>query len=179
MYPVVIEAERIALRELGSQDAESLLKITADPQTTRFMALGQLTRHEAESYLGQLLDAATDAARHIYALAILNRDDQQVIGLSQLSIESFTHRRAELGYLLSSEHWGHGYGREATAALTSFGFDHLGLQRIYAVSTADNIASQRLLESLDFRFEGELQDHLLIDGTWTSGQLFARTNQSC
>ena len=150
-----------------------MAKITADQVALEHMPLDYMDHDEAEGYLTQLIDAAEDPSRFVYALAISRPDDDRLLGIAQLSIESFTHRRAEIGYLVGPDFWGHGYGREAAGLLGNFGFDHLGLARIWAVTATENSNSSQLLEALGFEREGTLRRHLLIHGDWHDAFLYA------
>ncbi len=173
MYPVAIEGPRLVLRELRPDDVESVAKITADAVALEHMPLDYMDHDEAEGYVTQLIEAAEDPSRFVYALAIARPIDDQLLGIAQLSVESFTHRRAELGYLVCPEYWGQGFGREAAALLGNFGFDHLGLARIWAVTAVENTNSARLLDALGFEREGTLRRHLLIHGGWHDAYLYA------
>ncbi|MGI5287329.1 GNAT family N-acetyltransferase [Nonomuraea polychroma] len=56
----------------------------------------------------------------------------------------------ELSYSFLPEHWGHGYAREACAAVLDRGFTNIpGTERIVAVTQAANGRSARLLQVLD------------------------------
>lgn len=174
VYPVLIEGSRISLRELGPADTSAILAATADRDATKHLPFKAMDADEVCVYLEELIDASNDPERFLYPLAIIRREDDQLMGLAQLGIESFLHRRAELGYILGSPYWGKGYGGEAVQLITQFGFDHLGLQRIFAVAAARNEASRRLLESQGFDQEGTLRDHLLLGDRWVDGDLYAR-----
>jgi [ribosomal protein S5]-alanine N-acetyltransferase len=54
------------------------------------------------------------------------------------------HARAELGYVLSREHWGKGLMAEAARAIIRFGFERMDLNRVGARCIAENIASARV-----------------------------------
>ena len=45
-----------------------------------------------------------------------------------------------------------------------YGFDDLGLQRLWARFHEGNDASKRLLEKLGFTYEGRLRKHIVRDG---------------
>ena len=59
-------------------------------------------------------------------------------------------RIAELGYILSSSHWGQGYMQEACLLALEYGFSALGLSRIHAAVDARNHRSLVLLQRLGF-----------------------------
>lgn len=56
----------------------------------------------------------------------------------------------EIGYGLAPSARGHGYAAEAVVAVLAMAADH-GLSRVIADTTADNIASQRILIRAGFR----------------------------
>jgi [ribosomal protein S5]-alanine N-acetyltransferase len=62
----------------------------------------------------------------------------------------------KIGYDLSSAHWGRGFMSEGVPPILGYGFSKLGLHRIKACPF-DNVASNRLLLRLGFKYEGNLR----------------------
>ena len=54
------------------------------------------------------------------------------------------HARAELGYVLSREHWGRGLMPEAVRAVIRVGFGRMVLNRVQSRCIAENAASVRV-----------------------------------
>jgi RimJ/RimL family protein N-acetyltransferase len=79
----------------------------------------------------------------------------------------FMRRSAELGYWLSEDYWGRGIATGAVHAVTSWGFTHLDIDRIFAQVFAWNPASARVLEKAGFSFEGRLRGAVFKDGMTT------------
>ena len=73
-------------------------------------------------------------------------------------------QRAELGFTLSRLHWRKGYSAEACMRAIQFGLEEMGLNRIEANLTLDNIAGEKLLLRLGFRHEGHLRQRFFWDG---------------
>ncbi len=90
-----------------------------------------------------------------------------VLGLVTLQFWKHTgnryHHRAEVGYGIARAAWGRGIGAEAVRAVVVYGFEQLRLNRIFANTIADNVASVRLLEKLGFTREGARRQHSLED----------------
>jgi RimJ/RimL family protein N-acetyltransferase len=59
----------------------------------------------------------------------------------------------DLGFAFLPRFWHNGYAYEAAIATLSYGKNVLGLPRIVAIVSQDNLASSKLLEKLGFRFE--------------------------
>jgi ribosomal-protein-alanine N-acetyltransferase len=57
-----------------------------------------------------------------------------------------------IGFWIHPDHWGNGYASEAARAVLQFGFDTLRAKRILTAHATWNIRSQRVIESLGFRY---------------------------
>ncbi|MGD7049373.1 GNAT family N-acetyltransferase [Rossellomorea marisflavi] len=62
-----------------------------------------------------------------------------------------------MSYQFLPEHWGKGYAKEAVAAVLTYGFQKLELQRIVAETQVLNERSSRLLENLGMKVEEEVE----------------------
>lgn len=60
---------------------------------------------------------------------------------------------AEIGYWIGEPYWGMGIATKAVQLITEYGFNELGLVRIYTGVFAFNKASQRVLEKVGFKLE--------------------------
>jgi [ribosomal protein S5]-alanine N-acetyltransferase len=94
------------------------------------------------------------------------------IGLHpQEDIHRFT---AEMGYWLGEPYWGKGIVSEAARALSDWGFETLGLHRVFAQPFAKNQASIRVLEKAGFEREGLLRRNAVKAGEVLDTLLYAR-----
>jgi [ribosomal protein S5]-alanine N-acetyltransferase len=78
------------------------------------------------------------------------------IGLDDINLR---HRHAELGYWIGLEFWGRGYCTEAAEAVLGFGFERMGLERIFARHFTRNPASGAVMRKLGMTYEGRLRHH--------------------
>jgi ribosomal-protein-alanine N-acetyltransferase len=83
------------------------------------------------------------------------------------------HARAELGYVLSREHWGRGLMPEAVRAVIRFGFGRMGLNRVQARCIAENVASARVMEKAGMAYEGTLRESEFIKGAYRDMKLYS------
>jgi RimJ/RimL family protein N-acetyltransferase len=125
-------------------------------------------REDAESWISSA-KAQTGPLRY---LAIeLNGEAIGAVGLDETGdIHRFT---AELGYWIGRAHWGHGYATDAAAAMTTYGFDQLGIERVQANVYDWNPASERVLVKAGFRLEGRLRRHVFKDGKFGDVLMYA------
>ena len=84
------------------------------------------------------------------------------------------HARAELGYVLSREHWGRGLMPEAVRAVIRFGLGRAwALDRVQARCIAENVASARVMEKAGMTYEGTLRESEFIKGAYRDMKLYS------
>ena len=82
--------------------------------------------------------------------------------------------QAELGWVLDPPHSGKGYATEALRELLRLCFEDLGLRRVTAGCSADNVASRRVMEKTGMRHETHtVAGSLHRSGRWLDGLGFA------
>lgn len=168
---VSITGERIVLREWTVDDDDAVHGYAGDPEVGRYLVRGP-AELAAEPSLARI--EADRSPRTEYALAVVLRASGAVIGSGEIYVESVRHHRAEIGYILRRDMWDQGLATEIAALLLRFGFDELGLHRLYATCDPTNAASIRVLEKVGMQYEGELRHHFLAhDGTWRDAVVYA------
>jgi RimJ/RimL family protein N-acetyltransferase len=90
-----------------------------------------------------------------YEFAVIARRSGRLVGTCELIVGP--RRSGEIGYLLGSRHWGHGYATEMVHALVTFGLDGLGLRSLYAIVSLENARSRRVLQKCGFVWDALLQ----------------------
>jgi len=169
--PLVLATERLQLRPLAAHDAPALFAVFSDPEVMRYWASPPWrSLADAEALLER--DAhANEEGTHL-RLALCRHGDDTLIGSCTLFGFVPTSRRAEMGYLLSREHWGRGLMHEALVALVGHGFEGLNLNRIEADIDPRNAASRRTLERLGFTLEGRLRERWIVAGEVSDTELY-------
>ncbi len=81
---------------------------------------------------------------------------------------------AEIGYWLGRAAWGRGITTRAVRELTAYAFERLGLERVFALPFASNLASIRVLENAGYRREGVMRASAIKDGRIVDQVLLAR-----
>lgn len=161
------------LRALRPQDAKHLFPIFSDPQVTEHYDLDTLTE---ESQARALIEKFTHRFERGIGLrwAIVRPDAPDVVlGTCGCNIWIQPSARAILGYDLGRHHWRQGVMSQALRATFGFGFTRMALNRVEALSFAENTASQRLLEKLGFSFEGMLRKYELVKGRFVDMAMYS------
>ena len=151
MSLIVLETERLRLRQFADSDAEFVLELLNEPSWLRFIGdRGVRTLDDARSYITNGPKAMY--ARHGFSLLVVERKtDGAALGMCGL-IQRDSLDAPDIGYAFLPRAWGQGYAREAAAAVLAHGHSALALPRIHAITDPENTASIRLLEDLGMRF---------------------------
>jgi ribosomal-protein-alanine N-acetyltransferase len=140
--------ERLSLREFVENDFDALREIEADPEVLHYRSRAEVTPAQTREFIVQSQVNAAEQPRQQYALAVVLRAEQRLIGQVGLTIVNSHYDEAFLWYSVNRGYWGQGYATEAAARLLRFGFDEAGLRRIFAECHPNNRASARVLEKI-------------------------------
>jgi [ribosomal protein S5]-alanine N-acetyltransferase len=164
--PQQIETTRLKLRPFEPSDIPQLVSLIGarEVAATTLRIPHPYTEEDARAFLAM---PPSDEA----TFAIVLRDADRLCGGMGLRVEE-EHRRAELGYWIGVPYWGNGYATEAGLAVLRFGFQQLGLNRIFASHFRHNPASGKVLTKLGMRHEGCLRQHLRKWGTSVDSEVY-------
>jgi RimJ/RimL family protein N-acetyltransferase len=164
-YP--LRTERLDLRPYQGDDFDFLYTLQSDPDLTRYLYYGPLTRDEVR--------ASLDLKRTRYALkgegdalqlvAVL-RETGDRVGEATMFWRSEEHGCGEVGYFVHPAHHGHGYATEMGREMLRLAFDDLALHRVIGRLDARNTASVAVLERLGMRREAHLVSNEYVKGEW-------------
>jgi len=144
----VIETERLLLRPPTAADRPWLRRLLDDPEAMAMIG-PRRGPAECEAVLDRHLEWFD---RYGYGfMAVLRREDGKGIGFCGLkpgAENTPVEGEVEIGWLLFPAHWGCGYGYEAAAALLDWGWATTSAAWIYAITSAINTPSRRLMARL-------------------------------
>lgn len=163
---------RLMLRHFHPADLDPFLAYRSDPAVSRFQSWSTFTRAEARDFIEDMQRAQPGVPGTWFQFAVTRRSDGQLLGDTAL-FTSVNGRQGEIGYTVARAYQGHGYAREAVAAMIGYAFATAGLHRITATTDTANAPSIRLLERLGFRREGHFVQSFYDDGSWRDEYQFA------
>lgn len=156
-HPVTIVCTpRLRLREFALTDAEFIVELVNDADWLRFIGdRGVRNADDARRYLRD--GPLASYARNGFGLWCVERiaSDERV-GMCGL-IRRDTLPDVDVGFAFLARHRGQGFAREAAAAALAHGRAQLGLARIVAITSPENVRSQRVLEACGLHFERSVQ----------------------
>jgi RimJ/RimL family protein N-acetyltransferase len=145
---VFLETERLVLRRFTKSDVENLFDLDRDPDVMRFLTGGSPTPRDViqNEILPRFLRYYERFAGYGY-WATMEKSTGAFLGwFGFVPPEGRGPDDVELGYRLRKSAWGKGYATEGSLALIRKGFTELGVQRVFATTYQDNLASRRVME---------------------------------
>ena len=122
------------------------------------------TIQDAQDWLSQTDNSVSSGEAAIFSICLIDSDE--MIGSIELRNINKTQMNAELGYWLAKRHWAKGISTESLRLILRYGFETLGLHRVFACAHDINIASSKLLTSAGFDQEGTMREAYLREGHW-------------
>jgi len=154
---IILETERLLLREFEVSDAAAYYELNTDPEVTRYTGDSPFESVEAAA---DFLRNYDHYSRHGFGRwSVLLRETETLIGWCGLKYLADVGE-VDLGYRFFRKYWGMGYATEAGRASVRYGLEDLQLPFIAGRAMKGNIGSIRVLEKCgmsywkDFVFEG-------------------------
>ncbi len=153
-----LKTGRLVLRPFRIGDAPAVQRLAGD------RAIADTTLNVPHPYADGMAEAWIESHRSEFladrlAAFAITLPDGTLVGCISLRINR-RFARAELGYWIGTAFWGQGYGTEAAREMLRYGFQELGLNRIFAHYLDRNPASGRVMEKIGMQYEGHLRQHV-------------------
>ncbi len=106
--------------------------------------------------------------------AIARTDTDEAVGQVGFRAIRFGEARAQISYWVARDARGQGAATRAAAAVTEWGMNIVGLQRVGLAHAVSNVASCRVAEGAGFAYEGTLRRYGLHADGWHDMHMHAR-----
>jgi ribosomal-protein-alanine N-acetyltransferase len=169
----VKHTERLVLLEFKKNDWTAVHRYAIRPEVYQFMPWGPNTEQQTKQFIENAIKDKGIVPREKYEFAIVIKESNQLIGGCGIKIDPLNDKNCEIGYCLSSDHWGNNYAAEAVKVLIDFAFNTLNMHRVFALVDPENNRSIRVLEKLNFRKEGHFKEHKLVRNEWRDSFIYA------
>ncbi len=147
---MVIETERLFLREMTESDFDALYAVLADSDIMQhypYVFDEKRVRGWIEKNIGRY-------RKYGFGLwAVCLRETGEMIGDCGLTLQLIDGRQLpEIGYHIRRDQQRRGYAREAAAAVRDWAFSHTEYPALYSYCKYTNVPSYRTAESIGMRF---------------------------
>lgn len=156
-----LTGEKIRLRLMNADDTEQIVRWRNNPRVrNNFIYQKPFTREGHENWVRTMVDTGKVVQFIIEDLA-----EGQAVGSVYFRDIDKEHAKAEYGIFIGEDSSvGKGFGSEAAQLAVLYGFEELGLHKIFLRAFADNAGAIRSYEKAGFVKEGYFKDDVCIDG---------------
>lgn len=153
---LTLETERLILQPVKMEDAEFILELYNSPNFIKFIGDRNLrTVEDAENYIKEKF--LPHVEKHGFgSYVIVTKSDTKKIGNVGIYVRDGLDA-PDIGFSFLPEFERKGYGFEASKKLMEIAISEFALKKISAITTKENIASQKLIEKLGLKYRSIVQ----------------------
>ena len=147
---LIIETDRLILRQWKIEDADDLVEGLNNINVTKWMSHtpNPYTKKDALEFINKSINDK------LYNFAIVLKENNKVIGGTQLRNIDLVQGTASGGIWINEKYHGHGYGREAWGARIEYAFEVLKLRRLETGFFDGNDKSWKMQKQFGYNLEG-------------------------
>lgn len=163
----ILKTERLALRQMTTDDAEFMLELMNEPAFIQNVADRNIkTIQDAAGYIASKTLPSYDQFGFGFYMVELKNSDVQ-IGICGL-VKRDALEDVDIGFAFLERFWGNGYAWESAEAVMTYALTELRLTRIVGVTAPNNASSIKLLEKL-----GQFEKVIHLPGYGSESKLFS------
>lgn len=157
----IIETERLILRPLTVDDAESVFEWAGDERVAEYMIY---TCHNSIEVTKEWLESL-ESLENEYTWGFVRKSDGKLIGSGGIRFRA-SENAWSFGYNFRYDCWGNGYATESAKRIISYVIENHNAKDFIAEHAVDNPASGRVIEKCGLEFE-HYSEYSKFDGSRT------------
>lgn len=139
---MILETERLYLREMEQSDFDSLCRILQDDKVM-YAYEGAFNDDEVHEWLDRQI--ARYYKWHFGLWAVILKENDEMIGQCGLTMQPWKDKEVlEIGYLFQYRYWHKGYATEAAEACKKYAFETLNANEVCSIIRDTNMPSQKV-----------------------------------
>ncbi len=139
---MILETERLYLREMNQNDFDALCKILQDGKAM-YAYEGAFNDDEVKEWLDRQIARYQKWGFGLWAVILKETDE--MIGQCGLTMQPWKETEVlEIGYLFQRMYWHNGYAIEAASACKKYAFEILDAKEVCSIIRDTNTASQNV-----------------------------------
>lgn len=155
---MILETQRLILRNWQENDAEDLFKLAKDPLIGPYC--GWLPHTSVENSLKVIRDELSSKE----AYAVVLKSESKIVGsvafeIGKESNLGIPQNEAEIGFWIGVPYWGQGFMPEAVKIMLKHGFYDLKLETIWCGYFDGNEKSKRVQEKCGFSYNRTIKSY--------------------
>ena len=155
----------VRLKFIDDEDIEFWEALLSQPEARQHQPLKARRLLQLRQELGRYTETDLSSSVHReYKWVVIDESTDSPVGVVSFDKLDPEHRIGRIGYTISKQFWGRGYGSSAVTELTRMIFTLSDTERIEAECSVHNPASRRVLEKNGYHLEGTKRGYLEIGG---------------
>ncbi|MGH1296361.1 GNAT family N-acetyltransferase [Bacillus pretiosus] len=162
-----IDCGDIYLQEFTVKDAESIYKISNQPEIEKFLPDWKSTKEQRINWVTNdeipenkaflhAVRTRTNIDDHILRLGIFKKTTNEFIGWCCTGMkDELPAPNREIMYAVSSEYHNNGYATKATQGLIGYLFENTNVDVLNAIALINNVTSNKVIEKCGFTYLGQ------------------------
>jgi RimJ/RimL family protein N-acetyltransferase len=156
-HRIIIETDRLKLRELQPDDRNDLCEILQDKEVM-YAYEHAFSDEEVKKWFDQQIERYHTNGHGLWA--VIHKETNAFLGQCGLTIQQADGEEyLEIGYLFKKEHWRQGYATEAALACKKYAFEVLHAEKVCSIIRDTNISSQNVAKRLGMVKVKEIVKH--------------------
>ncbi|MDD6189341.1 MAG: GNAT family N-acetyltransferase [Clostridiales bacterium] len=152
---MILETERLYLREMNQNDFQALCKTLQDDEAM-YAYEGAFSNAEVQEWLDRQISRYQKWSFGLWAVILKETDT--MIGQCGLTMQPWKNEEVlEIGYLFERSYWHRGYATEAAKACKQYAFETLKSDEVCSIIRDTNIPSQNVA----------IRNGMAIKDSWT------------
>lgn len=153
---VILETERLYLREMNTGDYDALYQVLADASIMQHYPYA-FDEARVKSWIERNMNRYRENGFGLWAVCL--KDTGEMIGDCGLTLQNIEGEMLpEIGYHIRSDCQRKGYAKEAAKGTMDWAFKNTGYPALYSYCKYTNVPSYRTAESIGMHFEKEYPD---------------------
>jgi len=159
---IELETERLKLRQWNDSDLPIFAQINADANVMEYYP-STLSEAESNGMATKIKELISERSWGFWAVETKKcKEFIGFVGLHKPTYDLPVKSCVEIGWRLSSEHWGKGFATEAGSECLRFAFEELMLSEVYSFTSVTNKRSWSVMERLGMKDMRENFEHPII-----------------
>jgi len=170
---MTLRDNEVELRELEPGDSARLAELANNEKVSQNLRDGfphPYTLADAEKFIAMF------SGQNPVTVFAITYNGQYAGNISLVPCNDVYRKSAEIGYFLGEPYWNKGIATKAVGLITKYGFEKLGIARIYTGIFEFNPASMRVLEKNGFQKEGIFRKSIFKKGRLWDEHRYALIN---
>lgn len=167
---LIIETERLLMREMRHEDANALFEMDSNPNVHKYLWQKPFKEiKDIHSYIDMVRNQYKK--NNIGRFTTIIKATNEIIGWTGIKyiddhIENGKTNFYDYGYRLNEKFWNNGYATEASKAWLDYGFNQMKINEMNAYTHSQNGASNHVLQKVGFNFMEDYKDEQGVLWKW-------------